>query len=46
MWVYNLPEDEQKKLRKGKENGIMVFNKSRRRMKTAHPGRREESHDE
>jgi UPF0176 protein len=31
--VYNLPEDEQKKLRKGKENGIMVFNKSRKRMK-------------
>lgn len=31
--VYNLPEDEQKKLRKGRENGIMVFNKSRRRMK-------------
>jgi UPF0176 protein len=31
--VYNLPQDEQKKLRKGKENGIMVFNKSRKRMK-------------
>lgn len=31
--VYNLPEEEQKKLRKGKENGIMVFNKSRKRMK-------------
>ena len=31
--VYNLPVEEQKKLRKGKENGIMVFNKSRRRMK-------------
>jgi UPF0176 protein len=31
--VYSLPVDEQKKLRKGKENGIMVFNKSRRRMK-------------
>lgn len=44
--VYNLPEDEQKKLRKGKENGIMVFNKSRRRMKTAyHPERSEGSHD-
>lgn len=31
--VYLLPEEEQKKLRKGKENGIMVFNKSRKRMK-------------
>ena len=31
--VYNLPEEEQKRLRKGKENGIMVFNKSRKRMK-------------
>jgi UPF0176 protein len=31
--VYNLPVEEQKKLRKGKENGIMVFNKSRRRVK-------------
>ena len=31
--VYKLPEEEQKKLRKGKENGIMVFNKSRKRMK-------------
>ena len=31
--VYNLPEEEQKQLRKGKENGIMVFNKSRKRMK-------------
>lgn len=31
--VYNLPEEEQKILRKGKENGIMVFNKSRKRMK-------------
>jgi len=31
--VYNLPEEEQKLLRKGKENGIMVFNKSKERMK-------------
>ena len=33
LHVYKLPEEEQKKLRKGKENGIMVFNKSRKRMK-------------
>ncbi|HUQ66929.1 MAG TPA: rhodanese-related sulfurtransferase [Flavitalea sp.] len=31
--IYNLPEEEQKLLRKGKEKGIMVFNKSRKRMK-------------
>ena len=31
--VYQLPEEEQKMMRKGKENGMMVFNKSRRRMK-------------
>ena len=31
--VYNLPEEEQKQLRKGKENGTMVFNKSRKRTK-------------
>lgn len=31
--VYNLPADEQKQLRKGKENGVMIFNKSRKRMK-------------
>ena len=31
--VYQLPEEEQKKLRKGRTNGIMVFNKSRKRMK-------------
>jgi UPF0176 protein len=30
--VYNLPEEEQKNLRKGRENGIMVFNKSKQRM--------------
>lgn len=29
--VYHLPEEEQKQLRRGKQNGIMVFNKSRRR---------------
>jgi UPF0176 protein len=29
--IFHLPEEEQKVLRKGKENGIMVFNKSRRR---------------
>ena len=31
--IYNLPEDEQKEKRKGIKNGIMVFNKSRERMK-------------
>lgn len=31
--VYQLPVEEQKNLRKGKQNGVMVFNKSRRRMK-------------
>ncbi len=30
---YNLPEEEQKEKRKGVKNGIMVFNKSRKRMK-------------
>ena len=29
--VYNLPEEEQKELRKGIDKGMMVFNKSRRR---------------
>jgi UPF0176 protein len=29
--IYHLPEVERKKLRKGKQNGIMVFNKSRRK---------------
>ena len=29
--VYHLPEEEQKALRKGKQNGVMIFNKSRRR---------------
>ena len=31
--VYQMPEEERKLLRKGKKNGIMVFNKSRRRLK-------------
>ncbi len=31
--VRNLPEDEQRKLREGKQNGQMVFNKSRQRRK-------------
>ena len=29
--IYNLPEGEQKKIRKGIMNGMMIFNKSRRR---------------
>ena len=29
--VYQMPEEEQKKLRQGKQNGMMVFNKSRAR---------------
>jgi UPF0176 protein len=31
--IYNLPEAEQKEVRKGKKNGIMVFNKSRERVR-------------
>jgi UPF0176 protein len=31
--VYELPFEEQKKLRQGKQNGMMVFNKSRRRVR-------------
>ncbi len=31
--IYNLPEEEQKEKRKGAKNGIMIFNKSRQRMK-------------
>ncbi len=31
--VYHLPLEEQKKLREGKKNGIMVFNKSRLRLR-------------
>jgi UPF0176 protein len=30
--IYNLPEKEQKELRKGRKNGQQIFNKSRRRM--------------
>ena len=33
LQVYRMPEEERKVLRKGKKNGIMVFNKSRRRIK-------------
>lgn len=29
---YNLPEEERKEKRKGKKNGMMIFNKSRQRM--------------
>ncbi|MEP7257506.1 MAG: rhodanese-related sulfurtransferase [Flavitalea sp.] len=31
--ISNLPEEEQKNIRKGKDKGMMVFNKSRSRMK-------------
>lgn len=31
--VYRMPPEEQKKIRKGKMNGIMVFNKSRHRLR-------------
>jgi len=31
--IYNMPEGEQKQLRKGKMNGMMVFNKSRHRLR-------------
>ncbi|GEO08558.1 oxygen-dependent tRNA uridine(34) hydroxylase TrhO [Segetibacter aerophilus] len=31
--VYNLPLEEQRKLREGKQNGIMVFNKSKQRLR-------------
>jgi len=31
--VYNLPEDEQKELRKGLDKGVMIFNKSRQRIR-------------
>ena len=31
--IYNMPEGEQKELRKGKMNGMMVFNKSRHRIR-------------
>ncbi len=32
--IYNMPEGEQKELRKGKMNDMMVFNKSRHRLRT------------
>jgi UPF0176 protein len=31
--VYNLPAEQQKILREGKQNGIMIFNKSRQRLR-------------
>ncbi len=31
--IYNLPLEEQKKLREGKQNGIMIFNKSKQRLR-------------
>jgi UPF0176 protein len=31
--IYNMPEGEQKQIRKGKMNGMMVFNKSRQRLR-------------
>lgn len=31
--TYNLPLEEQRKLREGKQNGIMVFNKSKQRLR-------------
>ena len=31
--IYNMPAEEQKKLREGKQNGIMVFNKSKQRLR-------------
>jgi len=31
--IYNMPEGEQKEIRKGKMNGIMIFNKSRHRLR-------------
>ena len=31
--IYNMPEGEQKEIRKGKMNGIMIFNKSRQRLR-------------
>jgi len=33
MDIYHLPEEEQKLLRRGKQNGPKIFNKSRRRLK-------------
>ena len=31
--VFNLPVEEQTRLREGKQNGIMVFNKSKQRLR-------------
>jgi UPF0176 protein len=31
--LYNMPEGEQKQIRKGKMNGIMIFNKSKQRLR-------------
>ena len=31
--IFNMPEGEQKEIRKGKMNGIMIFNKSRQRLR-------------
>lgn len=31
--VYNLPEEQQKELRKGQDKGMMIFNKSRKRIR-------------
>lgn len=31
--IYNLPAEEQKKLREGKQNGTMIFNKSKQRLR-------------
>ena len=39
--IYHLPEEEQKNLRKGKDKGMMVFNKSRSRMDMLNPKIRE-----
>ncbi len=36
--IYNMPEGEQKELRKGKMNGIMIFNKSRHRLRPKFKG--------
>jgi UPF0176 protein len=35
--TYNLPAEEQRKLREGKQNGIMVFNKSKQRLRPKLP---------
>ncbi|MGI8583063.1 MAG: rhodanese-related sulfurtransferase [Chitinophagaceae bacterium] len=38
--IYNMPEGEQKELRKGKMNRIMVFNKSRHRLRPQLPAKK------